>query len=134
MTLLVDDRVGVRSENGLYETYPLVENRGKLNYLYFFEDLPESGFYGIYKNDEYVSTMAWNDNRIESEMSFCGKDDISKTFKEKELNLLATVDYDEINSENMMEVVMRDSAMWKMFIITALILLLIEILVLRFWK
>ena len=134
MTLLVDDKVGVRSENGLYETYPLVENRGKLNYLYFFEDLPESGFYGIYKNDEYVSTMAWNDNRIESEMSFCGKDDISKTFKEKELNLLATVDYDEINSENMMEVVMRDSAMWKMFIITALILLLIEILVLRFWK
>ena len=134
MTLLVDDKVGVRSENGLYETYPLVENRGKLNYLYFFEDLPEAGFYGIYKNDEYVSTMAWNDNRIESEMSFCGKDDISKTFKEKELNLLATVDYDEINSENMMEVVMRDSAMWKMFIITALILLLIEILVLRFWK
>ena len=134
MTLLVDDRVGVRSENGLYETYPLVENRGKLNYLYFFEDLPESGFYDIYKNDEYVSTMAWNDNRIESEMSFYGRDDISKTFKEKELNLLATVDYDEINSENMMEVVMRDSAMWKMFIITALILLLIEILVLRFWK
>ena len=134
MTLLVDDRVGVRSENGLYETYPLVENRGKLNYLYFFEDLPESGFYDIYKNDEYVSTMAWNDNRIESEMSFCGRDDISKTFKEKELNLLATVDYDEINSENMMEMVIRDSAMWKMFIITALILLLIEILVLRFWK
>ena len=134
MTLLVDDRVGVISENGLYETYPLVENRGKLNYLYFFEDLPESGFYDIYKNDEYVSTMAWNDNRIESEMSFCGKDDISKTFKEKEQNLLATVDYDEINSENMMEMVIRDGAMWKMFIITALILLLIEILVLRFWK
>ena len=134
MTLLVDDKVGVRSENGLYETYPLVENRGKLKYLYFFEDLPASGFYDIYKNEEYVSTMAWNDNRIESEMSFCGKDDISKTFKEKELNLLATVDYDEINSENMIEVVIRDSAMWKMFIITALILLLIEILVLRFWK
>lgn len=134
MTLLVDDKVCVRSENGLYETYPLVENRGKLKYLYFFEDLPASGFYNIYKNDEYVSTMAWNDNRNESNMSFYDKDDMYRIFKEKELNLLATIDYDEINSEKMMEVVIRDTALWKIFIITALILLLIEILVLRFWK
>ena len=134
MELLQDDRISVRSENGLYETFPLVENRGKLNYLYFFEDLPSAGFYDIYKNEDYISTMAWNDNRNESEMSFYEKDDVTKLLKDKGLNLLATIDYDEINSENMMEVVVRDTALWKIFVIISLILLLIEILVLRFFK
>lgn len=134
IALLQDDRINVRSENGLYETFPLVENRGKLKYLYFFEDLPASGFYNIYKNDEFVSMMAWNDNRNESNMSFYDKDELNKILSENNVNLLATIDYDEINSEKMMEVVIRDTALWKIFIITALILLLIEILVLRFWK
>ena len=47
----------------------------------------------------------------------------AKLLKDKELNLLATIDYDEINSENMMEVVVRDTALWKIFVIISLILL-----------
>ena len=134
MTLLVDDRINVRSENGLYETYPLVENRGKLKYLYFFEDLPASGFYDIYKNEEYVSTMAWNDNRNESEMSFYEKDEISKIFKDKELNLLAAIDYEDLGSNDVMEIIIKDSMIWRIFVVIALMALLVETLILRFWK
>ncbi len=132
--LLQDDRISVRSENGLYETFPLVENRGKLNYLYFFEDLPSAGFYDIYKNEDYISTMAWNDNRNESEMSFYEKDDISKILSENNVNLLATIDYEDLASNDVMEIIIKDSMIWRIFVFIALMALLVETLILRFWK
>ena len=134
MTLFVDDRVSVRSENGLYETFPLVENRGKLNYLYFFEDLPSAGFYDIYKNEDYISTMAWNDNRNESEMSFYDKEELNKILSENNVNLLATIDYEDLASNDVMEIIIKDSMIWRIFVFIALMALLVETLILRFWK
>ena len=134
MTMLVDDRVSVRSENGLYETFPLVENRGKLNYLYFFEDLPSAGFYDIYKNEDYISTMAWNDNRNESEMSFYDKEELNKILSENNVNLLATIDYEDLASNDVMEIIIKDSMIWRIFVFIALMALLVETLILRFWK
>ena len=134
ISLNVDDRISLRSENGLYEMFPLIENRGGQNCINFFEDLPSSGFYDVYKNEDFVKTVAWNDNRDESKMSFYDKDDLNKLLKDNSLNILAMIDYDKINSDNMMETIVRDSSIWKVFIIIALVSLLIEILILRFWK
>ena len=134
VSLLSDDRVGLRTDNGLYEMFPLIENRGGRNYLNFFEDLPSSGFYDIYKNDDFVKTVAWNDNRKESMMSFYDKEELNKLLKDSGLNILSMVDDDEMNSDDMMAVIVKGSSIWKIFVIVALIALLIEILILRFWK
>ena len=134
IALNVDDRISLKSENGLYVMYPLIEKRNNMNYLYFFEDLPSSGFYDIYKNEDYMSTVAWNDNRNESEMLFCDKDELYKFLKDNNLNVLAMIDYEDVKLNNMVEVIAKESAIWKIFIIIALISLLIEILILRFWK
>lgn len=134
ISLNVDDRISLRSENGLYEMFPLIENRGGQNYINFFEDLPSSGFYDVYKNEDFVKTVAWNDNRDESKMSFYDKDDLNKLLEDNSLNILAMIDFDEIESDNMMETIVRDSSIWKVFIIIALISLLMEILILRFWR
>lgn len=134
IVLNVDDRISVRSENGMYEMFPIVENRRNVNYISFFENLPSSGFYDIYKNENYVSTVAWNDNRNESKMLFCDKDELTKLLKDNNLNILATIDYEDVKSDDIVEVVVRDSVIWKIFVIIALIALLIEILILRFWE
>ena len=137
VSLNVDDRVILKDESGMFEMLPLVEKRNNLNYLYFFEDLPASGFYDIYKNDSYVKTVAWNDSREESEMTFCEKEDLQKMLKDKELNVLAMIDVVETKhyeSGDALEVIVNDAAIWKVFVVIALIALLIEILILRFWK
>ena len=132
--LQYDDKVSLKSENGMYDVLPLVEKRNDMNYLYFFEDLPSSGFYDIYKNEEYVTTVAWNDNRDESEMSFLTKDELQKLFEDNNLNDITMIDYEDVKSDDVVDVITRDSKKWRIFVVIALISLLIEILILRFWK
>lgn len=134
VTLNVDDKISVKSESGMYETYPIVEKRNNLNYLYFFEDLPSSGFYDVYKNEAYVSTMAWNDNRGESEMSFYDKDELYKLLNDNNLDVMAMIDYEDMKSDGIMEVIVKETVIWRFFVIVALISLLIEILIFRFWR
>ncbi len=132
--LNVGDMISLKSENGTQVSFPLIEKRNNQNYLYFFEDLPSSGFYDVYKNDDYVSTVAWNDSRDESMMAFYEKDELYKVLKDNNLNVLTMLDYEDVKSEIVIKNIVRDSMIWKTFIIIALISLLIEILILRFWK
>ena len=134
ISLQYDDVIRLKSENGMYEILPLVEKRNNLNYLYLFEDLPASGFYDVYKNEDYVSTVAWNDSREESQMSFYGKEELSALFKDNNIDVLAMIDNEDIKSDDVVEVIVKGSMIWKIFIVIALILLLIEIFILRFWK
>ena len=134
ISLQYDDVIRLKSENGMYEILPLVEKRNNLNYLYFFEDLPAFGFYDVYKNEDYVSTVAWNDSREESQMSFYGKEELSALFKDNNIDVLAMIDNEDIKSDDVVEVIVKGSMIWKIFIVIALILLLIEIFILRFWK
>ena len=132
-----DDKLSLKSENGMYEMLPLVEKKNNQNYLYFFEDLPSAGFYDIYKNEDYVTTVAWNDSRKESQMSFFEKDELYKLLKDNNINVFAMIDLAETQnkaSDDVLEIIVKDVAVWKIFVVIALISLLIEILILRFWK
>ena len=134
ISLDVDDVVSIKDENALFEMFPLVEKRNNHNYISFFENLPSSGFYDVCKNEEVMMTVAWNDKRDESEMSFFDKEGLEKILKDNKLNIFAMVDYDEVGTEDVMDIIVKDSVIWKILVIIALISLLIEILILRFWK
>ena len=49
-------------------------------------------------------------------------------------NKIDIVDTNNYRSGDALEVIVNDAAIWMVFVIIALIALLIEILILRFWK
>lgn len=134
LTAISDGDVHIHDAQGNFEMIPIVEMRNNRALIRLYDELPGAGFYTVNKGDEVIETTAWNDSRKESKMKFLDREEVDKLLKDKGLNVLAVMKADEIHSNDMMEMMVRRSMLWKSFIILALISLLIEILVLRFWK
>lgn len=134
ITAFSEGDIRIRDIENTFEMIPMVELRNNRVMIRLYDELPGAGFYTINHGDEVIETTAWNNSRLESKMKFFEREEVDKLLKDKGLNVLAVVKADDIRSNNVMEMMVRRSMMWKSFIIMALISLLIEILVLRFWK
>ena len=134
LTAFSEGDIRIHDEKGNLEMIPMVEMRNNRALIRLYDELPGAGFYTINKGDEVIETTAWNDNRKESKMKFLDREEVDKLLKDKGLNVLAVMKANEIHSDDVMEMMVRRSMLWKSFILLSLITMLIEILVLRFWK
>lgn len=134
LTAFSEGDIRIRDVENTFEMIPMVELRNNRALIRLYDELPGAGFYTIDHGDEVLATTAWNDSRLESNMKFWDREDVDKLLKDKGLNVLAVMKADDIRSNDVMEMMVRRSMLWKSFIIIALAALLIEILVLRFWK
>ena len=134
MTAFSEGDIRIRDHENTFEIIPVVELRNNRALIRLYDELPGAGFYTINHGDEVIATTAWNDSRLESKMKFLDREEVDKLLKDKGLNVLAVLKADDMRSNDVMEMMVRRSMMWKSFIIMALCALLIEILVLRFWK
>lgn len=134
LTAFSEGDIRIRDLENTFEMIPMVELRNNRALIRLCDELPGAGFYTINHGEEVIATTAWNDSRFESKMKFFDREEVDKLLKDKGLNVLAVIKADDIRSNNVMEMMVRRSMLWKSFIIMALCALLIEILVLRFWK
>ncbi len=134
LTAFSEGDIRIRDDRGNFEMIPMVEMRNNRALIRLYDELPGAGFYTINKGDDVIETTAWNDNRKESKMNFLDREEVDKLLKDNGLNVLAVMKADEIHSNDVMEMMVRRSMLWKSFILLSLITMLIEILVLRFWK
>ena len=134
LTAFSEGDIRIHDIDKTFEMIPMVEIRNNRALIRLYDALPGAGFYTINHGEELIATISWNDSRLESKMKFFDSEEVDKLLKDKGLNVLAVMKSNDVYSNNVMEIMVRRSMMWKSFIIMALISLLIEILVLRFWK
>ena len=134
MSLEGDRRFLFANEDRSFELMPASEVRNGKVYLYLNDNLPTAGFYDLLVNDTVNRVTAWNESRVESKMVFAERDDIEPQFKKAGFNVAAVFDTSDFATADLVEAMAHQSSQWKLFALIALLALLGEILVLRFWK
>ena len=67
-------------------------------------------------------------------MDFDGKEEVKQTFENAGLDVEAVLSVDDFQTSDLMLSMIRKSVMWKRLVWVALLALLGEVAVLRFWK
>ena len=129
-----DQRFLFASDDRSFELMPASEIRNGKAYLYLNDNMPSAGFYDLLVNDTVNRVTAWNDSRVESKMQFVERDAIEPAFKKAGFDVAAVLDTSDFATADLVEAMAHQSSQWKWFALIALLALLGEVLVLRFWK
>lgn len=124
----------LRNADGSFEIMPATEVRSNKLYLCINDNLPEAGFYDLLQNDSVRRVMAWNESRQESRMDFASQEEIESGFRQAGLNVLAVLDVADLSQDGLVQALAHRSSTWRWFLLLALIAMLGEVAVLRWWR
>ena len=134
MSLEGDHHILFTDAERTFEMMPASDVRNGKVYLYLNDNLPSAGFYDLLVNDSLNRVTAWNESRVESRMEFADRDEIEPVFKKAGFDVAAVLDTTDFATADLVEAMAHQASQWKLFALIALLALLGEILVLRFWK
>lgn len=106
---------------------------GKLN-LSLDNIILQNGHYNLMMSDSAIATFAFTYNRDESEMDFYDADELTGLCGKSSLRHYSILNTSDPKYTEVINALQKESDFWKLFIIFALFVILMEILVLRFWK
>ena len=109
-----------------------IAKTGDHPFLFSSNNVEEAGIYNLTKNKIVFDALALNYSREESSMIFMNEDDLKNTLGEgKNVHF---INASELKTSSSAADLLSKKEYWKHFIIAALLLLLAEVLVIRFWK
>ena len=98
--------------------------------LYFHSQVEKAGLYDVFLDDVKITSLAFNYNRSESDLDYYDQDELKKmTDGQAQLIDARLKDLSKNISDSF-----NGTALWRYFILFALLCIIAEICVLRFWK
>ncbi len=102
--------------------------------LVVHNNLNQSGNYKLVKGGTTVASLAFNYDRRESVPEFYSENELVKLLENLEMDNVKVLKPSERGIENQIVQTIAGRQFWKLFLILALAFLLVEVLLLRFWK
>jgi len=127
-----DGTIALRSRTTKEEFIPEQRSLGNETALYFHDQVSASGLYDIVKDGAVVGTLAFNQDRKESDLNCYDEGDLKKMARSTDEN----IDVIRADSKNIAKRVtdkLNGTSLWLYFVILALLCFLAEVSVLRFW-
>ena len=92
------------------------------------EELLKSGFYDVLKDNDSILTLAFNSPKEESSLNFMNLNELKQVSKKGIISESISEVFEETNKKN------KVHWLWKWFLTLAIVSLLLEILILKFYK
>ena len=124
----------IRDHAGDFDAVPAYEMRNNRLCVHLGDALQEAGFYDLVVNDSVRHVLAWNDSRLESDMELFTQEQVEQVFREAGVKIGAVLEASDFARHDLLQAIARKSTLWRWFVLLALLALMGEIAVLRFWK
>ena len=114
-----------------FEIIPEVRIANGKTLFYIADQVKKAGFYDVKYGDTTLSVVAFNNNRLESDMNYNNASDLQKIFGKQSITILNS-NSDSIASDFAAK--NNGTELWKLCLILTLVFIAIEILLIRFYS
>lgn len=136
-SLLESTRISLSGNQSLklvsagFEVIPELRQTPGKTLLYVADQVKKSGFYELKKSDDVLSVVAFNDDRMESDMHYASENEIKALFGKQNIAF-----YNAKKDALSMKVELKNnsSELWKLCLILAVVFFAIEIVLIRFFN
>ena len=109
-----------------------ISNRG--TQIEFSDQIFDDGQYLIQNEDTIITALAFNYDRKESDLRYFEQNELQDKIESAQLKNAQVVQNAERNFSEIFDEIQKGKQLWKWFILLALLFILTEVALIRFWK